>query len=152
MIISVFISNLQIKIKNYTNHFMIQIPENTQIKDWGTSITWFDEDGILYSISKKGSQYTLEDTKIRFAEFKKIIGNNKICMLIEVTNSNESTREIRNYAAEELPKIVKAIAMVSTSPVGKMIANLFFTIKTQPYPTKMFMNEKDAKKWLHQFL
>jgi hypothetical protein len=131
---------------------MLNIPKNAQVKDWGTSTTWFDEDGILYSISKKGPQHSLEDTKKRFAEFKKVIGNNKVCMLIDVTNTNESTREIRNYAAEELPKIVKAIAMVSTSAVGKMLANLFFTLKTQPYPTKMFTNEKDAKKWLQQFL
>ncbi|MBL7919943.1 MAG: STAS/SEC14 domain-containing protein [Bacteroidia bacterium] len=131
---------------------MLTIPKNTKIKDWGTSTTWFDEDGILCSISKKGAPHTLEDTKKRFDEFKKVIGNKKICMLVDVTNTNESTREIRNYAAEELPKIVKAIAMVSTSAVGKMLANLFFTLKTQPYPTKMFNNEKDAKKWLQQFL
>lgn len=131
---------------------MLTIPKNAQIKDWGTSTTWFDEDGILCSISKKGPPHTLEDTKKRFDEFKKVIDNKKICMLVDVTNTNESTREIRNYAAEELPKIVKAIAMVSTSAVGKMLANLFFTLKTQPYPTKVFNNEKDAKKWLQKFL
>ncbi len=131
---------------------MISIPKNVQVTEWGTSTTWFDEDGILYSVSKKGPKHSLEETKKRFEEFKKIIGDTKICMLIEVTNTSESTREIRDYAAEELPKIVKAIAMVSTSAVGKMLANLFFTLKTQPYPTKMFSNEKDAKKWLQQFL
>jgi len=131
---------------------MLNIPKNVKVKEWGTSTTWFDEEGILYSVSKKGTQHTLEETKKRFEEFKALIGNNKICMLIDVTNTNESTREIRNYAAEELPKIVKAIAMVSTSAVGKMLANLFFTLKTQPYPTKMFNNEAEAKKWLQQFL
>ena len=131
---------------------MLNITTNVKVKEWDTSTTWFDEEGILYSVSKKGTQQSLEETKKRFEEFKALIGNNKICMLIDVTNTSESSREIRNYAAEELPKIVKAIAIVSTSSVGKKLANLFFTLKTQPYPTKMFNNETEAKKWLQQFL
>jgi len=51
-----------------------------------------------------------------------------------------------------LPRYIKAIAMVSDSALGKMLANLFFTLKKQPYPTKMFTNEQDAKEWLMQYL
>lgn len=131
---------------------MLNIPDNVNIKEWGNSTTWFNEDGILYSVSRKGPPPSLDESRAQIEEFKKMIGNKKICMLADVTNTTESSREVRDYAAEELPKFIKAIAMVSGSAVGKMLANLFFTIKTQPYPTKMFSNEKDAKKWLEQFL
>jgi len=73
-------------------------------------------------------------------------------MLVDVTHSMESTRETRDYVAEEFPKYVKALAMVSDSALGKMLANLFFTLKKQPYPAKMFNNEQDAKTWLKQYL
>jgi hypothetical protein len=131
---------------------MLTKPANAKIMEWPTSTIWFDESGILYSISKKVPQPSLEETKKILEEFKSIIGDRKVCMLIDVTNTSESSRELREYAAEEFPKFVKAIAMVSGSALGKMLANLFFTLKTQPYPTKMFTNEVDAREWLKQYL
>jgi folylpolyglutamate synthase/dihydropteroate synthase len=132
---------------------MLKIPDNAKIREWPTSTSWFDEDGILYSISKKGVEPpSLEDTKKLLEEFKKMLDGKKICMLLDVTHTVESSREIRDYVAEEFPKYVKAIAMISDSALGKMLANLFFTLKTQPYTTKMFSNEQDAKDWLKQYL
>lgn len=130
----------------------MEIPKNTEIIEWETSTIWFDENGILYSISKKARPQSLEEIKKSMEAFKKLIGEKKICMLLDVTNSAESTKEARDYAAIEFPKFVKAIAMVSSSVLGKMLANLFFSIKAQPYPAKMFNDEKEAKEWLMQYL
>lgn len=125
---------------------------NAKVYDWETSTFWFDENGILCSIAKKTSPQSLEDS-IKIVEgFKKIAGDKKICLLMDVTNSVETSREVRAYAAEELPKFIKAVAMVSHSALGKMLANLFFTLKAQPYPTKMFNDEDKAKEWLKQYL
>lgn len=127
-------------------------PLNAKVYDWPSSTFWFDEDGILCSISKKTAPQTMEEVIKEVEGFKKIIGDKKVCMLADVTNNSESTREVRNYAAVELPKIIKAIAMVSKSALGKMLANLFLSIKSQPYPTKMFNDETEAREWLKQFL
>jgi hypothetical protein len=131
----------------------MELPKNTEVFETPTSSYWFDEDGILYSISKKVSPLSLEETIKILEDFKQTLPKDKkICMLIDVTHSTESTREVRDYAAVEFPKFVKAIAMVSSSALGKMLANLFFSIKEQPYPTKMFTDEAEAKKWLKQYL
>jgi hypothetical protein len=127
-------------------------PKNTEIIEWETSTIWFDENGILCSISKKARAQSLEEIKENLETFKKLIGEKKICMLLDVTHSAESTKEARDYAAIEFPKFVKAIAMVSSSVLGKMLANLFFSIKAQPYPAKMFNDEKEAKEWLKHYL
>jgi hypothetical protein len=42
--------------------------------------------------------------------------------------------------------------MISNSQLGKMLANMFFNMKKQPYPTKMFTDETEAKEWLKQYL
>ena len=127
---------------------MINKPENVESTEWLASTTWFDKDGIFYSIYKKGEPRTLAETQQAIESFKKMLDGKKICMLVDVTNSSESSREIRNYAEQELPKFIKAIAMVSDSALGRMLANLFLTLKSQPYPTKMFNNEADAREWL----
>ncbi len=127
-------------------------PENAKIMEWPTSTSWFDEEGILCSISKKAPRQTLEETRQSVEEFKKITGNKKVCMLADVTNSTETTKEVRDYAAEELPKMIKAIAMLSKSALGKMLANLFFSVKSQPYPVKMFTDEQEARTWLRKYL
>lgn len=130
----------------------MQPPKNVTVYDWPSSVFWFDEDGILCSISKKTPPPTLKEVVKTIEDFKKVIGQKKICMLTDASNSGESTKEIRDYAAVEFPKFIKAIAIISKSALGKMLANLFFNIKSQPYPTKMFNDEQEARKWLKQYL
>ena len=131
---------------------MIEIPKGVKIYETPTSIFWFDNDGIVCVIAKDVPTQTLEATMENLNDFKNVIGNQKVCLMIDVTYSPETTRETRDYVAAEFPHFVKAIAMISKSALGKMLANLFFTIKTQPYPTKMFNEESEAKEWLKQYL
>ena len=127
-------------------------PDNVKIMDWASSTFWFDENGIVCSISKKSAPQPLEEVKDIIATFKGLIGDKKICLLADATNSPETTKEVRDYVALEFPKFIKSIAILSDSSLGKMLANLFFKLKTQPYPIKMFNDEKEAKEWLQQFL
>ena len=127
-------------------------PKNAKVIDLPTSVMWFDEDGILYSVSKKVPPQTMEETKKGVEDFKKLTGGKKVCMLLDITNGQPSNKEVRDYAAAEMVNLTKAIAMISKSAMGKMIANLFFGLKPPPYPTKMFNDEKEAKEWLKQYL
>lgn len=130
----------------------MKIPEDKELIEWNSSTSWFDEFGIYCSVSKKAPPQSLEEAKKVWEEFTKIVNGRKVCMLIDVTNTSESTRETREFAALEFPKYIKAIAMISSSSLGKMLANLFFNLKTQPYPTKMFSDEESAREWLKQYL
>ena len=127
-------------------------PKNAELVETRTSISWLEDNGILCSISKKAPEPTVEESKRDIEDFKRRYGNQKFCMLMDITHSTPSSKEMRDWAAEELPKLVKAIAMISNSPLGRMVANLFFGLKPPPYPTKMFSNEHDAREWLKQYL
>lgn len=126
--------------------------KSAEIIETPTSTSWFDEEGILCAISKKGIQPTLEERKKRTEEFKKALDGKKICMLVDITNASESSKEAKDYLAEELPKIVKAMAFISKSPLGTMLANLYLGLKPTPFPSKIFSNEADARKWLKDYL
>ncbi len=127
-------------------------PKDVKIIDFPTSVMWFDEHGILCSVAKKVPSQTLEEAKKTMIEFRKLTGGKKVCLLSDSTDSPPSNKEMRDYAAEVIPEIAKAVAVISRSAVGKMAANLFFSIKKQPYPVKMFNEENEAKEWLKQYL
>ncbi len=128
------------------------LPENREVFEFPTSTMWFDENGILCSIAKKVPAQTVEEAKQTMEEFRKVTGGKKVCMLSDSTNSAPIDKEMRDYVAEVLPDIAIAVAIISRSAVGKMVANLFFSIKKQPYPVKMFNDEREAKEWLKQYL
>jgi hypothetical protein len=134
----------------------MEIPKDAKTIDWTTSILWFDEDGILYSMPKPGVEepvLTREETKKQMDEFKRLTGNKKLCMILETnSNSKPPKKEDRDFISELLAEITKAMAIISTSPLSRMIANLFFGLKPPPYPVKFFSNEKDAKEWIKQYL
>jgi hypothetical protein len=131
---------------------MIKPPENVEIYE-SRGGQWWIEDDILYSIGKKDAvKATKEEGEKELAEFKRIIGDRKICMILDVTHARPSNREERDLAAVELEKMVKAAAMISKSPVGRMVANLFFGLKPPSYPVKMFSNVDEARKWIKQYV
>jgi hypothetical protein len=44
------------------------------------------------------------------------------------------------------------MAVITSSPITKMLVNLFFGFKPPAYPLKMFLTEKDATNWVKQYL
>jgi len=132
---------------------MIKIPEHITVHDEPTGKWWIDEDGILYSIGKKDApKPTPEESEKNIQRFKELFGEKKICMMLDITHAKPSTREEREEAAVQMEKMVKAIAMLTTSPLSRMLANLFFGLKPPSYPVKIFTNEKDAREWLRKYL
>lgn len=127
-------------------------PADTEVLEFPTSTVWFEKDGILCAKSKKSGPLSMEETKKVIADFKNFLGGRKVCMLIDTTYSNAGSKELREFAADEFPKFTRALAFVSGSPLGKMVANIFFSLKKQPYPVRMFTDEKAAHEWLRQYL
>ena len=138
------------------NDQIMEIPKNVNIIDWTTSFIWFDEDGIMYSKPKPGVEeptLSREETLKQMDEFKKLLENKKVCMILETnSNSKPPKKEDRDFIAEQLNQVVKALALISSSPLSRMIANLFFGLKPPSYPVKFFSNEKEAKEWIRQFI
>lgn len=132
---------------------MISLPENIEIHESADSTWWIATDGILYSISKKNAQRpTKEEAEKEMEKFQKIIGNNKICMILDISYARPGRKEERDIAAVQLEKLVKAMALVTISPLSRMVANLFFGLKPPSYPVKMFSTVEDAKEWIVKYV
>src|SRR5687767_3978263 len=108
-------------------------PENTEIFESPLITFWFDEDGILYSNSKPVPA-TLEAMKESVAIVKKVLNGRKVCTIADNTNSKPPDKVVRDYLATEVSHLSKAIASVSDSPVGKIVVNLYLTLRPPPFP------------------
>ncbi|MGZ4056596.1 MAG: DUF7793 family protein [Bacteroidia bacterium] len=131
---------------------MMTPPENTEIHE-SIGGTWWIKNDILYSVGKKNApKPTPEEAEKELELFKKIVGNKKICMILDISTAKPSSREERDRAAVELEKLVKAMAMVTTSPFSRMVANLFFGLKPPSYPVKMCSSVEEAEEWIKQYV
>jgi hypothetical protein len=132
---------------------ILKLPTNYEVIETKRSFVWLDSEGILYGISKKNAPATtIEEVKELLDKYVEVAKGKKICMLVDVTNATPNDKKVREYIAVEFPKTVSALAMVSASAVGRMVATLFFVVKPTPYPAKIFATEKEAKEWLKQYL
>src|ERR1041385_4904076 len=134
----------------------MKIPENAKLIDWQTSWMWFDEDGVLYSQPKEGAiepELTREETAEQMKKFKEMTGGKRVCMILETNSSSKAPKkEDRDFIAEQLSEVTQAMGVITTSPLSRMSANLFFGLKPPPYPVKFFSNETEAKAWIKQYL
>jgi hypothetical protein len=51
-----------------------------------------------------------------------------------------------------LPKLFKAMAVISESARGKAPTAIFFKLNKKPIPIETFENKSEAKEWPKQFL
>jgi hypothetical protein len=126
-------------------------PENVTIYEGELASFWFDEDGILCANSKSVPR-TLEKQKANYALVRQITGNKPVCLLADNTFTYTQDDTTREYSAQEMPKLFKAMAVISRTTIGRAAAHLFTYFQGQPIPIRGFENEKDAKEWLMQYL
>lgn len=126
-------------------------PTNKQIIEGEIADYYFDDSGILVSLSKNPKR-TIENITANVVLVKRITSNKRVPLLIYLSNSPVPDKATRKFAAEQLPVIYSAMAMVSKPGLSKFIMNILFSLKTPPIPMKSFTDENSAKEWLKQYL
>lgn len=131
---------------------LIGSPDDKMVLELASSVLWVEPDGIVCVIVKKSPPQPLEVTKQEMEAFKKFTGGKKACLMIDVTHSRQSPKNVRDYLAVEMPKVTKAIAMVYGSALGRMISSIYMGLRPMQFPVRIFSNAADARSWLKQFL
>lgn len=113
---------------------------------------WLDDDGILNAKYKKNVVVNKDSLDETYLIIRGIIGSNKVCQLIDLSNRKDTSKEVRDYAVVENAKFMKAQALLVNSTLTKYIANLYISLKSVTYPIKLFTNETEAREWLKAYL
>jgi hypothetical protein len=133
----------------------MKIPFDRKVIEMPGSLIWFDQEGVLSIVPKDdaASARSIEQIKSEMNELRNIIGEKKVCIVMETNNRGTSPpKEQRDFIAKEINSITKAMALVTSSPLSRMVANIFFSFKPPTYPYKLFSNEEDAREWIKQYL
>lgn len=114
---------------------------------------WFDGNGILNTVSKPGerSRANYEELFRLYAQLSDN-GHNKFCQLADITETHPTSKELRDFIAEETGKYVKALALISSSNVGTATGSIFEMLGQTPYMVATFQNREEAMSWLRQVM
>src|SRR4029078_8060487 len=129
----------------------IQKPADRQTWEGEIATYWFDDNGILVSLSKSILR-TVENISSNVVLVRSITDNNPVPLLIYLANSPIPDKQSRRFSTEQLPVIYSAMAMVCKPGLSKFIMNIVFGLKPPPIPMKSFTNDRAATEWLKQFL
>jgi hypothetical protein len=126
-------------------------PPGKSYNESASTIYWVEDANLLCMVSKKAGEISLEERQKEYDLIKATIGDKKACLLIDITNASPVSKESRVYNAIEIPRMFTAIAFLTSSPLGKMLAHLYLGLKPTAIPSKVFTKEKEAREWLQQF-
>jgi hypothetical protein len=129
----------------------IEIPTDRQIWEGNIATYWFDDTGILVSLSKSTVR-TVETISSNVALVRSITNNTPVPLLIYLANSPIPDKQTRKFSTEQVPKIYSAMAMVCKPGLSKFIMNILFGLKPPPIPMKSFTDDSSAREWLKQFV
>ncbi|MDH5476638.1 MAG: STAS/SEC14 domain-containing protein, partial [Cyclobacteriaceae bacterium] len=116
-----------------------------------TAKIWKDEDGIIHTELDKSSELTLEDGIENINVIEKMNQGSSVLVLSDIRNVKSVSKEHRDFfSSERVVKIMSAGAIITGSPITKVMANFFFQVNKPPYRTKMFTSETEAIKWLKE--
>ena len=129
----------------------IQKPSDRQTWEGEIATYWFDDNGILVSLSKSTLR-TVENISANVRLVKSITNNKPVPLLIYLASSPMPDKQTRKFSTEQLPVIYSAMAMISKPGLSKFIMNILFGVKPPPIPMKSFTDDIAATEWLKQFL
>jgi hypothetical protein len=115
--------------------------------DTTTATIWM-EDNIVRIKIKDGARVELKDAMEHVDAVWELCGDQKHVMLTDISRVASTSREARAaYRAE--PSALSALAILTNSPISRVIAGFFVRVSQPGFPTKVFSNEASALSWLH---
>lgn len=109
------------------------------------------ENGIIGAVFNATLE-SAEDAKKHAEDCLVFTNGEKRPYLSDVRKVKKTSREARIiFASEVSAEACKAVALIIGSRISKIIGNVFMTFNKPLYPTKLFTDEEQAKRWLQQF-
>ncbi|MGV3640759.1 MAG: hypothetical protein ACO1NZ_09590, partial [Adhaeribacter sp.] len=104
-------------------------------------LTLVVEEGILHCYYKEMEMLDLTIAQTGVRDRLAYIKGKSYPSLFDITKVKQSTKEARDYMANEGNELVSASAILVTSPMLRMMANFFISVNKPKNPTRMFTEQ-----------
>jgi hypothetical protein len=111
---------------------------------------WIEEN-VLFFIYKPAVKLDLNAVKKIVADRLKVQDGNAYPVFCDMRGIKDSDKPARDYLAKEGSSMVKAVGVLTDSPVTKIMLNFYLTISRPLVPTKMFTDKNQALEFLKAF-
>lgn len=113
----------------------------------------FKSNGILYAYVSGSEAETLDSLKEIVEIANDLIGHKKVPMFFKHDDFALPSSEIRKYwAKKDSNPYAIAETYIVQSIAFKILADFYMRFNKPERPTKLFTSEKEAEKWLLQFV
>jgi hypothetical protein len=112
---------------------------------------FWTEENILFFIYKPGVTLNLEAVKRIVADRISVQKNVPYPVFCDMRGIKDSDKPARDYLAKEGSSMVKAVGVLTDSPVTKIMLNFYLTISRPLIPTKMFTDKNQALEFLKSY-
>ena len=110
-------------------------------------------DGIIQVQPDQGARIILKHVREEIEAIGLLGGGKKFPILVFSGADNTIETEVMNFVAREGSNpYALAEAYILSSISHKLLANFYLNINRPARPTRAFINEPDALKWLYPFL
>lgn len=119
------------------------------------AIVRLGEDGIIRQTITAGAEETLADAQAGIRAATLLSEGHRCPVLVDIRGIKSQEREARiYYNGPEAIQVSNAVALLGGSRVSMLIANFFISITAtrSSRPTKLFIDETEAIKWLSGFI
>jgi hypothetical protein len=124
--------------------------------DTRTDRAWIDEENIIRVEVHPGEAVALEDAEEHIEVGRALAaGREYTLLLLDISGIHSITREARVHYSrqDQTPGRVlnRAIAILVSSPLTRVIANFFVGLNRPRTPVRLFTSEEQAVDWLRTF-
>jgi hypothetical protein len=114
-----------------------------------TAEVWLGDDGIIRIEVRNPCEHTLEHAKENVIAGRRAGAGVRRPLLSRVITPGPMTHEARAYyGSEEAARGITALAMVTSSILGRIVANLLMGLNATPVPMRLFSSEQAALLWI----
>jgi hypothetical protein len=115
-------------------------------------VTLWIDNGVIFGQYKPDVVIDLEAAKSIARDRMRLSNNKDYPSLVYLTLLNTTvTKEARDFfSGGEGIKYMKKLALLTNSPISKMVGNFYLKINQPSIPTRLFTSKEDALKWLKE--
>lgn len=113
---------------------------------------WLGEDGIIRIRAHSRQREELDDAIANVNAVTKMAQGVRRRLLVDLSDAGPQSPACRDhYMAAESKKNVTAMAIVTSSLLGRVVGNMILGANRSSVPVRLFPNEPAALAWLEEF-